>query len=1081
MFEEASLVEFVKRHDVAPLLPLHWPERPIRSASQSARLRQRFKKKLLVWKIAVGMISVVNGLFRGRCETLTSPSGCDDRRMKVTDARILAVNRILQAAAAIAKERRGLDLTGARSAAATLLKTPSDEQGYIKTSGVKQVSMIADRMVEPKSPASICMLAALPDEDSLYYADEVNVVDRVGKSEALFTEIESHYGFVGGEQSEYIKYLERPDVQHLWQWSHMSAVRAVAGISTVLKKNGIDQRKLIMQCAANYMFEDPTKRAKLGMGGGSALARCHIPSDSMSLSACDEDSAFTYIAVPHWMRYWQAAPPLHASLVWHLLPQQVRDEVCWESGPYVAPLYCRLAMGGTHSVYILMRINIEHIGRTLRSYASRCLLPVNKPSAVDGDEQSDFNTGEADILDVDPVGRTDEEWVSAQASRRAAQPGASGYTVQQWCDAVRRARSMDGRVFVCMHFFSGERRDGDIQQYLETKALASNIQVLMVSVDLATDPLWDFTNPTTFHKIYSLCSEGLVDLVIGGPPCSTVARSRHVPLPGGRGPRPLRYRWCPWGRQDLTPWEFQRVRESNDLWINYMAICESVSTRSGGHLWEHPADPGVDPYPSVWITDEMIALEERTGAVRAIFHQCPFGGPVGLQELNNVWCPGVSAEHRHGPSIGVDDAGNFHTRRLQTYPPGLCEAIAELMHKTLIHMYVNSVGPTGPLRDHTCPQPRNTYWSSRAGRHRGGVLMLNEAVEQGESTRLSYSQAAVYVHVDDTVCIGDSDRGPFHSDSLLDAVVGALEQVGFAVSQQQRDDEVNKILGYEVQRSPAMFRLPRKKMVLLGHALMEESQRKHADIPLLRSLVGMWIHGALLRRELLSIPHSVFKFMDTCEEAGIMSAKWWNATRLEVQTMARSTGFMEVHVGAPILPWLFATDAMGSNEKDYGGYGIVMTEVSTDEVDSLLRHGELLGRTVARLDVCGGAKFGERDLQPTVPFTLLPDKFFVEERWQLVSRGRWQYKDHITIGESRAVVKMLNRVAAWPRLHQHFLFSLQDNRPTACAMAKGRSTSFSLNRILRQKAAICLAACIRVALPWVETAKQPADKASRIW
>ena len=111
MFEEASLIEFVKRHDVAPLLPLRWPDRPIRSSSHSARLRQRFKKKLLIRKI-VGMISVINGLYRGRCEMLTSPSGCNDRRMKVTDARILAANRILQAAAAIANERRGLDLTG---------------------------------------------------------------------------------------------------------------------------------------------------------------------------------------------------------------------------------------------------------------------------------------------------------------------------------------------------------------------------------------------------------------------------------------------------------------------------------------------------------------------------------------------------------------------------------------------------------------------------------------------------------------------------------------------------------------------------------------------------------------------------------------------------------------------------------------------------------------------------------------------------------------------------------------------------------------------------------------------------------
>lgn len=60
------------------------------------------------------------------------------------------------------------------------------------------------------------------------------------------------------------------------------------------------------------------------------------------------------------------------------------------------------------------------------------------------------------------------------------------------------------------------------------------------------------------------------------------------------------------------------------------------------------------------------------------------------------------------------------------------------------------------------------------------------------------------------------------------------------------------------------------------------------------------------------------------------------------------------------------------------------------------------------------------------------------------------------------------------------VFSLQDNQPTAGAMAKGRSPSFALNRVFRQKAGYCLAAQIRLFLPWVESAKQPADKSSRI-
>lgn len=129
----------------------------------------------------------------------------------------------------------------------------------------------------------------------------------------------------------------------------------------------------------------------------------------------------------------------------------------------------------------------------------------------------------------------------------------------------------------------------------------------------------------------------------------------------------------------------------------------------------------------------------------------------------------------------------------------------------------------------------------------------------------------------------------------------------------------------------------------------------------------------------------------------------------------------------------------------------------------------------------GGAKFPHRSLQPTVPFSLLPDEFFDRERWTPVERGRWRYGDHITLGESRTVLRLLNRVSAWPALQGHVVFSLQDNMPTACSMTKGRSPSFPLNRLLRKKAAVCLAARLRAFLPWVESARQPADDLSRIF
>ena len=185
------------------LLPLPLPPRPDWKAKRSARLRQRQKRRLAVWRLAIGVVKTINGLDEGRVASkLTSPEAVGGwTRMKVTAARTSALQ--------VARERRSLGLTGVQSSEAVslLLKQPLDELGCIKINDVKQVPLIADRIAEPSCEASIDMLLALAQEDSHFYAQEENVVDRVGKCEIFFREAEQHYGFIGGTEEEYLKYL----------------------------------------------------------------------------------------------------------------------------------------------------------------------------------------------------------------------------------------------------------------------------------------------------------------------------------------------------------------------------------------------------------------------------------------------------------------------------------------------------------------------------------------------------------------------------------------------------------------------------------------------------------------------------------------------------------------------------------------------------------------------------------------------------------------------------------------------------------------------------------------------------------
>ena len=674
-----------------------------------------------------------------------------------------------------------------------------------------------------------------------------------------------------------------------------------------------------------------------------------------------------------------------ASLAWDLLDENLKKQIPHPELTYVAPKYLRLAMGGSHSVYILMRINLQHIGKTLFNYAVRyAFVMVEKRLTLVRVTLRwvPHMVGLSLIEFMDDV-----EWEHRQKIRRMGTGIPEGWTVESFCEAVRRTKHEDVRVFVVVHMFAGARRDGDVQQFLEEKMNAEGLHLLMISVDLAEDPEWDFANPNTFSRLMGLAEEGLIDIFFGGPPCSTVARSRFVKIPGG--PRPLRFRWAIWGRPDLRMHERALVLEANTLWLNFLALAESVASRGGGYLWEHPADPGVDPYPSIWATEEMCNFEDRVGGRRVHLHQCPFGvlapklttlsGNLDDMELvDGVRCPGVSEHHQHGVSIGRCPEGGFYTRRLQTYPPKLCEALACMLMATIRRMALSQSGPTGAL---TMPESQSApgVTASLTTTRPAGVALLNEATARGYSVRVHERQAATYVHVDDTVFISSKDDGPLHCDKLLDLTVSGLGAVGFQLTQQSRAGDLEKVVGYEVVGHPAEFRLPVKKMVLLRSALMFGVNQKLVSAAVLRSLLGMWIFGALLRRDLLSIPHAVFRFIEKNEDQVV---NWWPVAREEVKAMAHVVPLMVCHVGAPILAWLFSTDAMGENDYDHGGFGIAVTELSDPEVDSLLQQGETLGRSIARLDGLHGAKFPQKALKPTVPYTLLPNKLFEPSRWK---------------------------------------------------------------------------------------------------
>jgi len=234
--------------------------------------------------------------------------------------------------------------------------------------------------------------------------------------------------------------------------------------------------------------------------------------------------------------------------------------------------------------------------------------------------------------------RSEEEWWACKQRRweekdKHALGGARRHLLET-LQLIRRARNEGRRVWVVLHLFSGRRRRGDYQEHVERLSAQIGLVVWVISIDMSSDAPWDLSDKGVQEELLSLGEDGCVDIVGGGPPCGSTSRARHRRV--ARGPRPLRGRAQEqfWNLGGLSGKEKARRDEANALWLFTMALIEVVSVRGGRHVWEHPEDleryqtsAGMEWVPSLFNTAEMMELERRTGARRALGDQCTQGAP----------------------------------------------------------------------------------------------------------------------------------------------------------------------------------------------------------------------------------------------------------------------------------------------------------------------------------------------------------------------------------------------------------------------------------------------------------------------
>ena len=159
-------------------------------------------------------------------------------------------------------------------------------------------------------------------------------------------------------------------------------------------------------------------------------------------------------------------------------------------------------------------------------------------------------------------------------------------------------RYLDVTVYYVLHFFSGQRRPGDFQDWLDRALAVCHYPVWVISLDVAIDAkLCDLSCSGGVARWLDLAIAGRVVMVLGGPPCETwsVARWKAGSRVTGEGPRAVRSSEHFWGLHDLDAGERQQVALGNALLRTVVLFLAAARVYGFAAVMEHPQLPSWMP------------------------------------------------------------------------------------------------------------------------------------------------------------------------------------------------------------------------------------------------------------------------------------------------------------------------------------------------------------------------------------------------------------------------------------------------------------------------------------------------------
>ena len=254
-----------------------------------------------------------------------------------------------------------------------------------------------------------------------------------------------------------------------------------------------------------------------------------------------------------------------------------------------------------------------------------------------------------------------------------------------------------------------------------------------------------------------------------------------------------------------------------------------------------------------------------------------------------------------------------------------------------------------------------------------------------------------------------------------------------------------------------------KQIETLTHALISEGK---ASKKALQKLLGLYVHPFMHRRELMSLFHHTYLYLEKLPESGIVKLPAYVGDELLTAMMVLPLA--ECNIRLPVSVQISATDASSG----MGGRASTLTTKALSK--TLYRFCENRGEHV-RMDWDSHGLEPPTSMQPA-PVALVD--CLQSHCWVASQSIKFGKKDHINLLELEMVKQEIKARANGGRGMSRVV-NLCDSRVVVGAFGKGRSSSRNLNHKLRSCVPWLLLADIHLVNLWVPTDKNPADFPSR--